>query len=509
MVGTQVNPNVRLLRPLGQGAMGTVWVAEHLTLRTEVAVKFISAELAAEQPEIATRFEREAAAAAQIKSPHVIQTFDRGSTEDGTPYIVMELLDGRTLGQTLAEDGPLSLSETAQVIVQVSRALRRAHDVGIIHRDIKPDNIFVSTTDEGPFCKVLDFGIAKQAHLPQLAGLTNPGMLVGTPEYMNPEQFLNAGDPDFYADLWALAVTAYQCLTCESPFPGQTLGTLCAQLLKGEFALPSVYREDLPSAVDRWFARALARDQTERFSSAREFGLAFAASAATGETGFEDTVMSSAGGSAVSASQLVSRPMPPPSSGAGSAPSNVQSQRTSLGMPRASMPLSKVSASDAMVSSSGPSESAPAVSASSTQRSDVSSALSDSSTATSGVSTLTREVSVASGSHSSTSRSWLGVAGVLLLVAGGWFAFGSKPKAAMTATSPDSQPSAELPRAGAAQVASPEPQPSVEMPLTVPSALALPVAPIDSASVLRGLPRPAGSGIEKPRPKSTKVDYGF
>jgi serine/threonine protein kinase len=296
--GTQVNPNVRLLRELGAGAMGEVWVADHLTLRTEVAVKFISAELAKEQPEIVKRFEREAAVAAQIKSPHVVQTFDRGVMDDGTPYIVMELMDGTSLCERLEEDGALTLVDTAQVVVHVARALRKAHELGVTHRDIKPDNIFVTTSDEGLFCKVLDFGIAKQAKLPQLEGLTSPGMLVGTPEFMSPEQFLTTEDVDFKADIWALAVTAYQCLTVQFPFPAKTLGALCAQLMKGTFPPPSEYRDDLPPEVDRFFARALAKEPSERFPSAREFAHAFVQLLPAGERGFEDTLAMSARGSA-------------------------------------------------------------------------------------------------------------------------------------------------------------------------------------------------------------------
>ena len=287
--GTQVNPNVRLTRVLGRGAMGTVWVAEHLTLRTEVAVKFISPELVVAQPEVATRFEREAAVTAQIKSPHVVQTFDCGAMEDGTRYIVMELLDGKSLWQKLEDDGPLTIDETAQVVGQVARALRRAHDLGIVHRDIKPDNIFVSTTDEGLFCKVLDFGIAKQSKVPQLEGLTGVGMLVGTPEYMSPEQFLSSADVDSQADVWALGVTAYQCLTTQFPFPAKTLGALCAELMKGTFAPPSDFRDDLPPEVDSWFLRALAKEPGDRFQTARELARSFATLLPPGDRAIDDT----------------------------------------------------------------------------------------------------------------------------------------------------------------------------------------------------------------------------
>jgi serine/threonine protein kinase len=208
-----VTPNVRLVRPIGEGAMGEVWVADHLTLKTQVAVKFISEEMDLSDPEVLGRFKREASTAAQIKSPYVVQTFDQGVTPHGTPYIVMELLDGESLGDRLDRTGWLSLRQTAQVLAHTAKALNAAHKLGIIHRDIKPDNLFLVPTDDRLMVKGLDFGIAKEAHLPKMGGLTSPGVLVGTPEFMSPEQILTPGEVTFRADLWALAVVAYLCVT--------------------------------------------------------------------------------------------------------------------------------------------------------------------------------------------------------------------------------------------------------------------------------------------------------
>jgi serine/threonine-protein kinase len=291
--GTQVNPNVRLTRLVGEGAMGKVWVAEHITLGTDVAVKFISAELAKSHPDIVARFEREASVAAKIKSPHVVQTFDRGVMSDGTPYIVMELLEGESLLSRLDRVGRLSMKQTAQVVAQVARALRKAHELGIVHRDIKPDNIFVTTTEDGLFCKVLDFGIAKQAQLPKMGGLTSPGTLIGTPEYMSPEQVMSSKDVDEKADLWALAVTAYYCVTGVLPFTADALGALCVLLLKGEFEPASRVRPDLPPGTDAWFARALAKEPADRFSDARQMALAFAALLPSEANSLEDSLVHS------------------------------------------------------------------------------------------------------------------------------------------------------------------------------------------------------------------------
>lgn len=265
-----VNENVRLIRPLGQGAMGEVWVAQHLTLRTEVAVKFITPELGTKHEEVRSRFEQEAAMAAQIKSPYVVQTFDQGTMDNGTPYIVMELLEGESLQELMDRSGALPPAITIQVIAQVARALGKAHNIGIVHRDIKPDNIFVTTTEDGLFCKILDFGIAKQTRLPQMGGLTHAGIMIGTPEYMSPEQVMSSKDVDSQADVWAVAVTSYQMLTGCLPFEGEAIGDLCVKLLQGNYELASKVRSDLPREVDQFFRTAFSRKAEKRFATIRD-----------------------------------------------------------------------------------------------------------------------------------------------------------------------------------------------------------------------------------------------
>jgi serine/threonine-protein kinase len=194
---------------------------------------------------------------------------------DGTPYIVMELLEGQTLQELLDRERRVGLTRASQVVGQVARALAKAHELGIVHRDIKPDNIFVTPTEDGLFAKILDFGIAKQTQLPKMGGLTNPGVMVGTPEYMSPEQVLSARDVDYRADLWALAITAYYMLTGELPFTAETLGTLCVKLLDGSFTAPSKLRADLHQGFDAFFDKALAHAPSDRFQSAREMASAF------------------------------------------------------------------------------------------------------------------------------------------------------------------------------------------------------------------------------------------
>ncbi len=157
--GTKVTPNVKLDRLLGQGGMGSVWTADHLTLGTQVAVKFIDPELVKEHPTLRSRFTREAKAAAVIKSPHVVRVFDHGEVEDGTSFIVMELLEGESLFDRLERAGPLSFSETVELLSQTAKALRKAHKLGIVHRDLKPDNLFlvdsgIEESDEEPAPKI-------------------------------------------------------------------------------------------------------------------------------------------------------------------------------------------------------------------------------------------------------------------------------------------------------------------------------------------------------------------
>jgi serine/threonine protein kinase len=268
--GTLIGSNVRLVRVLGHGGMGSIWIAEHLTLHTQVAVKFMTAEVA-KNPEAVARFTREASAAAQIKSPHVVQTFDHGLTDEDVPYIVMELLEGEDLARRIQRHGRIAPHEVAQIVTQVSKALHRAHTLGIVHRDIKPENIFLTDVDGDLLVKVLDFGIAKRS---QDAGfnMTSTGAMVGTPYYMSPEQVMSAKSVDFRSDLWSLAVVTYHALTGKVPFEAETVGALCVAINAAEFVPPSRLDQRLLPSVDTWFRKALARDPLHRFQSARDLG---------------------------------------------------------------------------------------------------------------------------------------------------------------------------------------------------------------------------------------------
>ncbi|WP_437650886.1 serine/threonine-protein kinase [Sorangium sp. So ce362] len=264
--GQMVTPALRLVRILRRGGMGSIWVADRLSLKAQVAVKFMSPEFA-DDPGYVERFRREAVAAAQITSPHVAQVLDHGLTAEGMPYIAMELLRGEDLRARIRRLGRLPLGEVARIVAQTAKALGQAHRLGIVHRDIKPDNLFLTEVDGETFVKVLDFGIAKRA---RDLGVTSTGNVVGTPLYMSPEQLISSQDLDFRADLWALGVVAYHAITGQAPFGGDTLVALTLSVHTGKFRPPSALRPEAPPALDDWMRKALQFDPSARFGSARE-----------------------------------------------------------------------------------------------------------------------------------------------------------------------------------------------------------------------------------------------
>lgn len=272
--GYQVSKHLRLVRMVGRGGMGSVWIADHLALKTHVAVKFMSG-VYVHDPALVTRFEREATSAAQIKSPHIVQVHDHGMSGDGIPYIVMELLDGEDLSTRLKREGPLPPRDVATILMQMCKALNQAHKLGIIHRDIKPGNVFLLDADGDIFVKLLDFGIAKPGK-GESSDVTSTGAIVGTVVYMSPEQLLNAKHVDFRADLWSAAVVTYRAMTGFLPFSDEDgLGSLCMAFEQNLFKLPSEHDPSIPAAVDAWFKKAFQRKPENRFESAKEMVRAF------------------------------------------------------------------------------------------------------------------------------------------------------------------------------------------------------------------------------------------
>jgi serine/threonine-protein kinase len=259
----------RLERELGRGGMGSVWLAQHLTLRSPVAIKLIDPSIAS-NPEALQRFLREAQAAASLRSPHVVQILDHG-VDEGVPFIVMELLDGESLASRLERVKRLSPAETARIITEVARAIARAHEAGIVHRDLKPDNIYLVRNDEEEIAKVLDFGVAKATThgMGAVTGATRTGSVLGTPYYMSPEQAEGAKTVDGRSDLWSLGVIAWECLLGNRPFESETLGGLLLAICARPLPTPSTMGP-VPPGFDAWFARACSRDLSHRFGTAKE-----------------------------------------------------------------------------------------------------------------------------------------------------------------------------------------------------------------------------------------------
>lgn len=251
---------------LGHGAMGVVYRGRDPVLDRPVAIKTIRAELLAadEDDDWHARFRQEARAAARCQHPNIVTVYDYGETDDGNPYLVMEYVEGRELRRHLGEGRHFEVPAAALVLRQILRALDCAHLLGIIHRDIKPANVILLADGT---VKVTDFGIAR---LSGGTGLTQTGAMIGTPNYMSPEQF-TGGVLDRRADLYACAVIAFELLTGQRPFPGPTPPALLHQILNTTPPRPSALRPGLPPAIDAVLLRGLARDPAARYADAGEF----------------------------------------------------------------------------------------------------------------------------------------------------------------------------------------------------------------------------------------------
>jgi serine/threonine protein kinase len=276
--GATIAGRFRLERLLGRGSMGSVWLARHLTLDVDVAVKFIDAAFR-DQKDHRGRFALEAQAAARINSPHVVNVLDFGTEDSGRLYIAMEYLEGEDLGKLLERSGgKLPLQTTARIMSHACRGLGRAHALGISHRDIKPENLFLcgDASEDDFVLKVLDFGVAKsngESGVDLVA--TTAGQLVGSPAYMSPEQARGSLDVDFRSDLFSLAVVTYHCLTGSFAFGGDSLTDLLVGIVSKDPTPATRFVPSLPRTIDDWFSRALQKKPAERFQSAKDFAQAF------------------------------------------------------------------------------------------------------------------------------------------------------------------------------------------------------------------------------------------
>jgi eukaryotic-like serine/threonine-protein kinase len=269
--GTWVTQTVRLERRIATGGMAELWQGEHDTLGVKVAVKCLLPRLARRDGAL-SRFLREAQVAARLNGPHTVRVHDCvvRDTSEGEPSacIVMELLEGEDLGHRLVRSGRLSLDETVTVVGQVASALDAAHAMRIVHRDVKPENIFLESRAGSLQVKLLDFGVASD--LRSARTLTASGLTVGTPPYMSPEQLQGIRGVDGRSDVWSLAVVAYACLVGGMPFEGRTLAAIGAAIREGMPQPPSSRRGDLPPSIDAVFARAFDPSIDSRFRRASD-----------------------------------------------------------------------------------------------------------------------------------------------------------------------------------------------------------------------------------------------
>jgi len=261
----------RIERVLGRGGMGVVVAARHIQLDEQVALKFLLPEALANQDAV-KRFEREARAAVKIKSEHVARVTDVGTLESGSPYMVMEYLSGKDLGDYLAHVGPLPLEEAVECVLQACEAVAEAHSMGIIHRDLKPANLFrIVRADGTPSIKVLDFGISK---VQGDHAMTHTSSMMGSPQYMSPEQMTAAKSVDARADIWAMGVILLELLTGKAPFDGDTIPELCVAIMNSEPPPLSRFRPELPIDVGLIVERALKKNRDDRFANIAEFATA-------------------------------------------------------------------------------------------------------------------------------------------------------------------------------------------------------------------------------------------
>jgi len=274
--GVIVAQKFELIRILGEGGMGSVWVAKNIALDVHVALKLIRAELARSVPGLQERLLQEARAAASIGHPSVIKIFDFGLSELSDPFIAMELLHGESLGGTVKRRGKLNPVRAVQTLLPITEALLAAHERGIVHRDIKPENIFLARTSDNRLePKVLDFGIAKFDQKTTAPSLTSVGTILGSPAYMSPEQARGETDVDGRTDVWALCVVLYEVITGRLPFTGDNYNALLYAILDGQ---PKTFAELGISEPLLWsiIARGLEKDRQRRCPDMFELGRALA-----------------------------------------------------------------------------------------------------------------------------------------------------------------------------------------------------------------------------------------
>jgi hypothetical protein len=271
ITGELISGKYRLLRPLGSGGMGSVWAARNELTDRDFAVKFLLPSLAT-NTEALHRFFHEARACGQIKHPAVVDVYDMGQAEDGSPFLVMELLEGEGLDHRLARGGPFRPGEAAMTIAFIARGLEEAHVRGLVHRDIKPANIFFAIDERGEIVpKLLDFGISKATGPTQSAfRQTVSGAVVGSPAYMSPEQARGDLDTDGRSDVWSLGIILYEILTGRVPFDAPNYNALMLSIMTKPHTPVRELAPTVPPELEAVIDQALQKDRANRMGTARE-----------------------------------------------------------------------------------------------------------------------------------------------------------------------------------------------------------------------------------------------
>ena len=269
--GRVIDGKYRLTRPLGQGGMGVVWVATHTALGREFAVKLLRPEFAGDAQTL-IRFQQEAVAVSKVGNPHLVALTDFGTTPDGGPYIVMELLEGCTLEEAMRAERPMAVPRIIDIVCQMLTGLAAVHERGIVHRDLKPANVFLTQLGERQdFVKLLDFGVAKVLGGDRVSHFTRTGVLLGTPTYMSPEQAQGGRGVDHRADLWAVGVILFRALTGRRPHDATSRGERLAAIATQDVPPLRRFRPDLDEELEAILRRALTREVGRRFATALDF----------------------------------------------------------------------------------------------------------------------------------------------------------------------------------------------------------------------------------------------